>query len=210
MATDRRTLTQTHTETSRAIGNDPPLYAHMPPGRRLRTPVETGARVRRFRGCNYPREVHDAISILSIILSYLYAGAAPPASSPDTCAPFVPTWQYYNSCALSLPFCPALCSCPVLPLPHTSASARNPPRYPCHRTCTEGSRHDALKPQCARIVPSRISFAGRNRDRVRRTTLPRPVDQGGSGSSGSSGSSRRRANGQRKRGGGDDGGGRSG
>ena len=32
----------------------------------------------------------------------------------------------------------------VLPLPHTSASARTPPRYPCHRTCTGGSCHDAL------------------------------------------------------------------
>jgi len=50
---------------------------------------------------------------------------------------FLP-WQYNYSCALSLPFCPALCSCPpphncVLPPPHTSASARTPTRYPCHR-----------------------------------------------------------------------------
>ena len=46
---------------------------------------------------------------------------------------FLP-WQYYYSCALPLPFCSALCSCPpphnsVLPSPHTSASARTPPRY---------------------------------------------------------------------------------
>ena len=51
---------------------------------------------------------------------------------PDTCALSVPTWQYYYICALSPPFCPALCSCPpthssVLPPPHTSASARTPP-----------------------------------------------------------------------------------
>ena len=52
--------TYTRTEGSWAPGNDPPLYAHMPlrvlrshtPGRRPRTPVKTGARVRRFRECN--------------------------------------------------------------------------------------------------------------------------------------------------------------
>ena len=66
---------------------------------------------------------------------------APPASSPDSCELSVPTWQYYYS-SLSLPFCPTLCSCPpphncALPPTHTSASARTPPRYPCHRTCTD-------------------------------------------------------------------------
>ena len=35
--------------------------------------------------------IHIVIRILSIILSYLYAGATPPASSPDTCALSVPT-----------------------------------------------------------------------------------------------------------------------
>ena len=52
--------------------------------------------------------IHDVISILSIILSYLYAGATPPASSPDNCTLSLPTWQYYYSCALSLPFLPYL------------------------------------------------------------------------------------------------------
>ena len=60
VATDKQTDRQTHRQASWAIGNDPPLYAHMPlpvlrshtPGRRPRTPVKTGARVRRFRGCN--------------------------------------------------------------------------------------------------------------------------------------------------------------
>ena len=60
VATDKQTDRQTHRQASWAIGNGPPLYAHMPlpvlrshtPGRRPRTPVKTGARVRRFRGCN--------------------------------------------------------------------------------------------------------------------------------------------------------------
>ena len=52
---------QTRTQTAAAIGNDPPLYAHMPlypffevipPGAAPGPPVKTGARVRRFRGCN--------------------------------------------------------------------------------------------------------------------------------------------------------------
>jgi len=55
------TDTQTHRQSSWSIGLDPPLYTHMPlpvlrshtPGRRPRTPVKTGARVRCFRGCNY-------------------------------------------------------------------------------------------------------------------------------------------------------------
>jgi len=52
-------ITERERERSWAIWNDPPLYAHMPlpvlrshiPGRRPRTPVKTGARVRRFQGC---------------------------------------------------------------------------------------------------------------------------------------------------------------
>ena len=44
-----------------AIGNAPPLFAHVPPPvlrshtprRRPRTPVKTRARVRRFRGCKH-------------------------------------------------------------------------------------------------------------------------------------------------------------
>jgi len=41
---------------------------------------------------------------------------------------FLP-WQYYYSCALSLSFCPALCSCPP-PLPRTTVYSltRTPPR----------------------------------------------------------------------------------
>ena len=35
--------------------------------------------------------INDAISILSIILSYLYAGATPPVSSRGTCALSAPT-----------------------------------------------------------------------------------------------------------------------
>jgi len=49
----------TRTQRSRAIGNDPSLYAHIslpmlestPPGAAPGPPVKTGARVRRFRGC---------------------------------------------------------------------------------------------------------------------------------------------------------------
>ena len=75
--------------------------------------------------------IHDAISILPITFSYLYAGATPLAS-------YLPP----------LPFCSALCSRPppqkhVLPPPHTG-SARTPPRYPFLRTQTDCSRHDSL------------------------------------------------------------------
>ena len=182
-----------------------PFFEATPPGAAPGPPVKTGARVRRFRGCNYPREVRSSTSqrssafrhrsspthafgislaLVSFLISIffravsarppssrcrhhrhprchqqptdhpqlLYAGATPPASSPDTCALSIPTWQYYYSFALSLPFCPALCSSSLFPPPaqqccppaHTSASASTPPRYPCHRTCTNGSRHGSL------------------------------------------------------------------
>ena len=56
---------------------------------------------------------HDTINALSVILSYLYTGATLPVSSPTPIYTLsVLPWQYYCSCALSLPFCPALCSCP--------------------------------------------------------------------------------------------------
>jgi len=95
--------------------------------------------------------IHDAISILSIILSYLYAGATPPASSPDTCALFVPTLAVLLQLRSLPAFLPYLVLLPpphthncVLCPPHTSASARTPPRYPYNGTCIGGSRHDAL------------------------------------------------------------------
>jgi len=69
------------------------------------------------------RPRHDVINILSITLSYLYAGATPPANSPDTCALFVPTLAVL----LQLRSLPAFLPC-VHPPPHTSASARTPPR----------------------------------------------------------------------------------
>jgi len=55
-----QTDTQTHRQKSWAIGNAPPLFAHIPypffeatpPGAAPGPPVKTGARVRRLRGCN--------------------------------------------------------------------------------------------------------------------------------------------------------------
>jgi len=55
--------TDTHRQALWAIGNDPPLYAHVPcpffeatpPGAAPGPPVKTGARVRRFRRCKQRR-----------------------------------------------------------------------------------------------------------------------------------------------------------
>jgi len=121
--------------------------------------ISTPFRAVRGRSPRRPRvaaiiAIHDVIRILSIIPSYLYAGATPPASSPDTCALSVPTWQYYYSCAFSLPFRPTLCSCP--PLHNCALPPRTPPRAhapqpaTCHRTCTDGSRHDTLNERMRR------------------------------------------------------------
>jgi len=92
--------------------------------------------------------IHNAISILSIILSYLYAGATPPAS-------LLLPWKYYYSCALSLPFCPALCSrqaaffCCAL-LCSLSCGAQGKPRCSAR-----------LRAMCLLLLPSALDVVAR-------------------------------------------------
>ena len=66
--------------------------------------------------------INDVISVLSIILSYLYAGATPPASSPDTCALSVPT----VAVLLQLRSLPAFLPCLVLLPPKKKLCTTSP------------------------------------------------------------------------------------
>ena len=100
--------------------------------------------------------IHDVINILSIILSYFYAGTTPPASSPDTCALLVPTLTVI----LQLCSLPAFLTCLVL-LPPPGSLLPVPPLASCHSTPVRWS----WRPHSPPPPPKPFSFE-RGRDKV--------------------------------------------
>jgi len=91
---------------------------------------------------------------------------------------FLP-WQYYYSCALSLPFCPALCSCPP-PRKTAYSLPRTPPRAPAPHSATLSTEHALMAVATTPFNPAelalfRLVYPSRAGTEIESAELPYPV-----------------------------------